>query len=299
MTGGLDTLTANVVQGWGERGRAWLDDLDGLVAALSRDWELELGPAYPLSFHWVAPARRAEGTPAVLKVGVPDGHLAQEAAALRAWDGRGAVALLDQDPARGAVLLERAEPGSTAECLVADEPATAVVVDLLRELHATPDRPAGLPHVRTEGAAFTAHLTRYPGDDPLPRAMVARAAALFTELCASGPADVLLHGDLHHANVLSATRRPWLAIDPHGYLGDPGYDTGQLLYNPLSADADRLAALAPRRVEQLADGLGLPLDRTRAWGYVVCVLSEVWSAGDGYPIDGRPLAVARRLEADL
>ena len=31
----------------------------------------------------------------------------------------------------------------------------------------------------------------------------------------------MLHGDLHHDNVLTADREPWLAIDPHGVLGDP------------------------------------------------------------------------------
>lgn len=299
VTGALDSLTANVVQAWGDAGRDWLAGLDALVAGIAADWELELGPAYPLSYHWVAPARRADGTRAVLKVGVADGHLDREVAALRAWDGHGAVALLDHDRDRGAVLLERAEPGTTAEGLPRDEHATAVLVELLRALHSGPVPSAGLPHVRTEGGAFAAHLARFPGDDPVPRAAVQRAAELFAELCASSPGDVVLHGDLHHANALGATRRPWLAIDPHGYVGDPGYDTGPLLHNPLTADADRLVALAPARVHRLADGLGLPVERVRAWGYTRCVLSEVWSAEGGFPIDGRPLAVARRLQADL
>ncbi|WP_207908816.1 aminoglycoside phosphotransferase family protein [Pseudonocardia endophytica] len=126
--------------------------------------------------------------------------------------------------------------------------------------------------------------------------MARRAGRRAGELCDSSPADVVLHGDLHHPNALTATRRPWLAIDPHGLVGDPGYDTGQLLYNPLDA-ADRLVGLAPSRIEQVSDELGLPLDRVRAWGCAVCVLSEVWSAGDG-PIDGVPLEIARRLDDD-
>lgn len=151
--------------------------------------------------------------------------------------------------------------------------------------------------MRDELAEFDAHLARFPGDDPIPRRTVVRAATVYRELCDSSPGDVVLHGDLHHANVLAATRRPWLAIDPHGHVGDPGYDTGQLLYNPLDSGAD-LTALAPRRVEQLADALGIPVERVRAWGFAVCVLSEVWSAGDG-EIDGVPLAVADRLATDL
>jgi streptomycin 6-kinase len=43
----------------------------------------------------------------------------------------------------------------------------------------------------------------------------------------------------------------------------------------------RLPALAPARIEQLADGFGLPLDRVVAWGFVMGVLSEVWTAQGG------------------
>jgi streptomycin 6-kinase len=107
---------------------------------------------------------------------------------------------------------------------------------------------------------------------------------------------VLLHGDLHHDNLLRAEREPWLAIDPHGLVGDPGFDTGPLLYNPEPDDRDdRLLALAPARVEQVADALGMPVDRVRAWGYAAAVLSEVWTVEDGGPARTRALDVALRL----
>lgn len=233
-----------------------------------------------------------DGTPGVLKAGVPDGHLDGEIAALRAYDGRGAVRLLWADAARGVLLLERAVPGDDLTALP-DTEATAVIAGRLRELHRAPV-PDGLAHVRSEQAAFAGHLHRFPGDDPLPRRLVERAAALWAGLCDSAPREVLLHGDLHHANVLAATREPWLAIDPHGRTGDPGYDCGQILYNPLGADPAGLARRAPGRVDQLAGTLGIDHDRTLAWGLAVCVLSEVWCAQDG-PIDGTALAVARAL----
>ena len=123
-----------------------------------------------------------------------------------------------------------------------------------------------------------------------------RAAGLFDELCASSPARVVLHGDLHHDNVLHATREPWLAIDPKGLVGDPGYETAALLYNPWPDRRDReLLLLVPARIEQLAAGLAMALDRVVAWGFVKAVLSEVWRCGSGMPPRSRALDVAELL----
>ena len=255
-TDASDPLHRTVTRTWGDAGRTWLNGLDDLVAGLVGELGLVPGPVLPQSFHAVRAVTLPDGGPGVLKAGVPDGHLDAEIAALRAYDGHGAVRLLWSDAARGALLLERAVPGSDLSALP-DAEATAVIADRLRELHRAPI-PDGPEHVRSEQAAFAEHLRRFPGD------------------------------------VLAATREPWPAIDPHGRIGDPGHDCGQILYNPLDADPAELARRAPARVEQLADVLDLDQDRTLAWGFAVCVLSEVWCAQDG-PIDGTALAVARAL----
>ena len=65
-----------------------------------------------------------------------------------------------------------------------------------------------------------------------PRGLVDRAANVFVDLCAGAP-RVLLHGDLHHDNILRSGREGWLAIGPFGVFGDPGFEAGALLYNPI------------------------------------------------------------------
>jgi streptomycin 6-kinase len=291
-------LARNVTENWGTDGARWLDALPGLLDEIARDWQLTVGAPYALSFNWVCAVTRADGSPAVLKLGVPAGHLRVEAEALRIYAGHGAVRLLDEDPDRGALLLEHATPGLMAAALVPaqDETATAALIGAARRLHRAPPAGCTLPHLRAEGESFRAHLARFPGDDPLPRRLVERAADLFADLCASSPGDRVLHGDLHHDNVLSADREPWLAIDPHGVVGDPGFDCGAMLYNPdpPRRDAD-LLALVPARIDQLADGLAIPVDRVVAWGFVMGVLSEVWTAqGDG-EVGSRALDVATML----
>lgn len=177
-----------------------------------------------------------------------------------------------------------------------DEEATAAFVALTRRLHRPAPADCPLPELANRGEAFADHLRRFPDDRVLPRHLVERAGRLFDELCATATERVVLHGDLHHDNILRADREPWLAIDPHGLVGDPGSEVGPWLYNPEPPRRDdELLGLVPARIEQLADGLALPVERVVAWGFVLCVLSEVWDAEGGVASPGRALDVARQL----
>jgi streptomycin 6-kinase len=298
-------LAGTVVAEWGQAGRAWLAGLPGLLAEVCAEWELQPQPEprFALSYHWVVPVTRADGSAAVLKLGVPDdGHLAVEAAALRAYGGRGAVRLLAHDGARGAHLLERADPGTPASALVPQEDAAALaaLLSVRRALHAAACPPDGeLPPLSRLGESFDGYLRAFPGDGPLPRRLVSTAGRLFGELCASAPESVVLHGDLHHDNVLRSDRS-WLAIDPHGWVGDPGYDLGAILYNPPElSDVDALALL-PGRLSRLIEAADdIPRERVIAWCFVKAVLSDVWNVEAAEPNEDpatRASEVAGRLE---
>lgn len=293
-------LARNATTTWGEAGARWLATLAAVVAGVERDWDIRVGePFGGLTFHWVAPATCADGTHAVLKLGLPHtAHLRDEAAALAAFAGSGAVRLLRLDEAAGALLLERATPGTTAAELVRDhdEEATAAAVGVMLRLHASARVQGTLPPLISQRDALLRHCARGGSDAPL----VLRAAEVFADLVATATDEVVLHGDLHHDNLLRSTREPWLAIDPHGVFGDRGYDIGSLLYNPDIADRDPLLlSLVPARIEQLASTLALPRDRVVAWGFVKAVLSEVWSAQGGALPGTRALDVARLLLPQL
>ncbi len=75
---------------------------------------------------------------------------------------------------------------------------------------------------------------------------------------------MLLHGDLHHENILAAAREPWLAIDPKGIVGELTYEVGALLRNRLDAAPD-LRRLQVRRIDQLSEALGLDRQRLLGW----------------------------------
>ncbi|MCG2718424.1 MAG: aminoglycoside phosphotransferase family protein, partial [Nanoarchaeota archaeon] len=55
---------------------------------------------------------------------------------------------------------------------------------------------------------------------PFPEYLVDAAEQILAEFIPSMGERVLLHGDLHHWNILSAKRQPWLALDPKGVTGE-------------------------------------------------------------------------------
>ncbi|WP_165945776.1 aminoglycoside phosphotransferase family protein [Micromonospora sp. KC606] len=294
-----DELARNVVGVWGDDGVQWLADLPSILRELARDWDLTIGAPYDLSYHYVTAVTCGDGTPAVLKLGVPTGtSLAEEAPALAAFAGRGAVRLLRAELDRGALLLERITPGWRARDLVPDRDAeaTSAAVSVMRHLHVPPPPGCQMPEALTQAKAFDDYVNVHGDAGPLPLDLVVRAGGLMRELCASATERVVLHGDLHHDNILRATREPWLAIDPHGIVGDPGYEVGALLFNPDPDDRNEaLTALVPSRVEQLADELAMPVDRVVAWGFVKAVMSDVWSAEDWSVVTDRS-PISRALD---
>ncbi|MDP8925019.1 MAG: aminoglycoside phosphotransferase family protein [Chloroflexota bacterium] len=259
--------------------------MPALVADLARRWDVIVGSPFALSYNYVAAATRSDGTEGVLKVGFPRHELEREIAAVRLNGGDGMCRLLECDDGVCAMLLERLRPGETLAGLARtdDTAATRIGAEVMRRLwRPVPDSADGGPFrpVAEWFRAFDRHRAAHGGPGPFPASLLDRAEALARELLASAPARVLLHGDFHHYNVLSARRAPWLAIDPKGMTGDPGYEVGPFLLNPNQETWYLNPDVLRRRLEILADELGYDRARLRDWGIAHAVLSACWSVED-------------------
>ncbi len=272
----------------------WRGALAARAVEVARDWRLTLGPVLPGSTQGLVHAATcADGTKAVLKLEKPGQGLHAQAEALAAWNGDGAARLLRADAARGALLLERLVPGEPLVRLCEDgrdDDATELLAALMLRLHRPV--PPGVVVADAHGWIRAIEACRDARLDPRLRD---RALGLYRDLNASARPPVLLHGDLHHRNVL-ADGAGWRAIDPFGATGEPDFDTGTLLTNPVSwlPHQRDLAAIQRRRVTLLAERLGAERARIAGWGFVVGVLKTVWDLEDGTG-DGRQWRAATEL----
>jgi streptomycin 6-kinase len=206
-------------------------------------------------------------------------HAGRVAQALE--DHGGAIVL---ECADGAVLLERILPGrALTELAVSghDQQATEILVSLIdRMSHATP--PDSCKHAEEWATGFDRYLQS--GASDIPTKLVTHARETYLSLCKSQRRRRLLHGDLHHANVLLDDKRGWLAIDPKGVVGETEFEIGVALRNPvehpeLFASRDAIE----KRMEGFVTALDLDYERTRQWAFSQAVLSAIWAWEDASP----------------
>ena len=249
-------------------------------AAHIAKWRLVTdGPEIETPSSWLLPVRQA-AVPAMLKVYKPGSDERHGTDYLRYVEGDGAVRVMAAD--EEALLMERAT-GSRSLFDMAVTGGDASACDILAGTVAKLHRPraAAPPQTLVPLERHFASLFERASQHQLLGRSAATARALF-----STPRDVIaLHGDLHHYNILTAERAPWLAIDPKGVTGDPGYDVGQFFLNPDLGDILAKPEVVRRRLDVFAEELHYDRARLAAWAFAEVVLSACWSAedhGDGW-----------------
>ena len=254
-----------------EEFRAWATALPSVVADYAARWQLRLGEPYQPggANSWVGPARGQGYRDLVLKVSWRHYEAEDEARALGAWAGRGAVRVFEYDTSATttALLLERCDPGTPLRELPEPE-QDEVLTGVLRQLWQVPVgehefRPLS-QMCEAWAAGSEARLARAPG--LLDPGLARHGLDLFRRLPAEPVESVLLCTDLHAGNVLAAQRRPWLVIDPKPYRGDPCYDVLQHLLN-----CERLFTDPQELVRRVAGLAGLDADRVLTWLFARCV----------------------------
>lgn len=238
-----------------------------------------------------------QGEPAMLKLSFEEDER-QGGVLMEWWAGEGAARVLARDDA--AILLERAIGLASLADMARkgrDDDACRILCATAARLHAP--RPRPLPELIP-----LEHWFRELEPAAAKHGGILGLCAQTARPLLAEPRDVgVLHGDLHHDNVLDFGKRGWLAIDPKHLVGERGFDFANIFTNPDLADPTRPVATEPgrfaRRLEVVSEAAGLERQRLLRWILAWTGLSAAWFLGDGDPLAAIDLRIAELAAAEL
>ena len=156
-----------------------------------------------------------------------------------------------------------------------DTQATQIMGSIVQKLHAiqcnqtTLDLMPLSQHFRALSAASKKH-----------GGIFQKAHQIAQDLLSNPVNQTLLHGDIHHGNILDFENLGYLAIDPKGLIGESYFDFANLFLNP-----DMETATRDGRLEAQLDTICkmAELDRRRllSWVLAYAGLSAAWHLEDG------------------
>lgn len=168
-----------------------------------------------------------------MKIGFPEKNSPgfNEKKLLEIFDGQGAVRIFQFDKTRHALLLEKLTPGESLVkiCQQNDAQANSIAIKVIQRLLRETSDQSDFPLLKD----WISGLQKAEKTNFAPQ-FVKKARRFFDELMASSKKNFLLHGDLHHQNILSTEREPFLAIDPKGIVGNIWFEISSFLNNPQS-----------------------------------------------------------------
>lgn len=268
----MNEFEENIKKLFGDSGKAWLQDLPALVESTANKYSLsELVPVDNMTFHYVAKGYQGK-QPIVLKMGFDRERMVNEAKWLSAYSTPAATMFAQGDDL---LLMQQAIPGySLRTCFPKDD--LLIFCDLVTRLHSIDIAPVhGVKSLKD--VLFVLN-----ENHDIPESILKQARQFRDQLLGTTTQQVLLHGDLHHDNILKHGN-DWLIVDPQGYMGDPVFEVTAFLLNPkhLLVEQSDVALLIEKRVQICAEYFGWPVQRIKDWLFVKSVLCWAWALQDG------------------
>jgi streptomycin 6-kinase len=277
-----------------------LDSLPELVKTYETKWGIKIGsPIENLSINYVQNVQAREGQ-AVLKIGFPEDQVfLYEIKALEVFNGNGAVRIIREDFENSVVLLESCIPGKSLDTINDEEKENLIFTNVSKRIWKRVFEDSEFPKLADEKKYFDWYFSNKKAATLLPIELVAKAKEKFEALISAQKDLYLLHGDLHHDNILSS-ERGWLSIDPKGIVGEREYEIASFITNPRSRFEDNNDLIDKdyfaKKIESIATILRFDKKKITQWAFVKQVLSLIWTIEDHGKADKIGLRIAIELE---
>lgn len=271
----MDELKKNIISIYHEQGQKWLESLPETLQKIAQKYQLSsLTPLDNMTFHYVATGYQNDA-PVVLKIGLNPKVLAHEALCLRAFEKTMVPQVIAHDDHM--IIMQCAMPGHTLREYFPDNDieATKILCSIIKQIHTAPI-PTKHHFLRLDELFRT-----LDNKLEIPDKILTTAKNLRDKLLSTTKNDVLLHGDLHHDNILR-NLDSWMVIDPKGFIGDPAFELAAYLCNPISQllKSSQPRTLIENRINLCHAELSIDVARIVDWLYAKSVLCWAWSLED-------------------
>lgn len=273
---------------FGQAGPGWVRELPLILSQCIERWNLsDCQPIDELSINLVCFAKSPTYGDVVLKIQGPHTERFTEMTALELYNGRCACRCLECDRERAAMLLERILPGNDLRSIPAKDEQLAIGTEMLCALPTPLCETHGLPSYRDWITTAFSTVQREYEPDALMKKLMSSAWELFVEVDDAG--QFLLHGDLHHDNILQSGTGEWKIIDPQGVVGSALFECGRFIQNHVIHDTGIDREEAFRTISYVAAHLGRPARHVAAAFFILHLLSTCW----GYEMNYVPEDLSR------
>ncbi len=271
----MNELKKNIISMYNDEGKQWLDSLPEITNKIAKEHNLSgLTPVNNMTFNYVASGYQND-KPIILKIGMNSKALAKEASCLKIFAKHAVAEVIADDT--NMIIMQRAVPGSTLKDHFPDNDidATKFLCASIKELHK-----ASIPESHNFYHLSELFKTLDQKLD-IPDEILSKAKHLRDKLLSTTTEEVLLHGDLHHDNILK-NGDSWLVIDPKGFTGDPAFEPAAYLCNPIPEllQENHARKIIENRINICSAELGIDAQRIADWLYAKSVLCWAWSLED-------------------
>lgn len=235
---------------------------------------------------------------AVLKIGRPCREVNIEVSFLNEYAGGPFCRVYASDVPNGVILLERILPGTRLRETEALEERLLAFTELYRNLHRAPQDAREYP-TYLGWVQRIAQFMQSQSEHTALSAYMQQAERLCAALCAEYPKQMLLHGDLHHDNILLGDGGQYRVIDPKGVVGDPVFDLPRFVLNEFYGCDDLPYDVYRTRVEAIAayfeKNLGVPARVTKQCVFIETAMAHCWNVESGEAPNLREVAYAEAV----
>lgn len=256
---------------------------DKRIADASKKWELErlrLLSRHGTKEVYAGESRRYGSV--ILKRNTDLRELQREYRMLSRLDCAQSVRAYGFDGEVGLLLEERILPGTTLRKEISPEKRVRCLSGVFHAIHAPAD--GGTTYLDwLRGIVEYCECNPVPGE--LSR-MAGEAYGICRELFRRYPERLLLHGDLHHDNLLKRADGSYAMIDPKGIAGPEILDLPRFLLNETDAPHEGgLHEHMEKMIRLLAEEFGFPDEDLGNAFYMEAVLAGIWNLEDGGEVE--------------